>query len=78
MNDNEVFNSVSRDGYSQGEVHPNLNPFTATACKISGLKGAHIHASKQYIWWSYNKSTFKTAHFEINPLRAEAKGAKTR
>ena len=23
-----------------------INPFTATACKFSGLKSAHIHASK--------------------------------
>ena len=26
-----------------------FNPFTAPACKISGLKSAHIHACKQYI-----------------------------
>ena len=26
-----------------------FNPFTATACNISGLKSAHIHDSKQYI-----------------------------
>ena len=25
------------------------NPFTATACKISGLKGEHIHPCRQYI-----------------------------
>ena len=72
MNDNELFNSVSHDGYSQGEVHPNLNPFTATACKISGLKNAHIHATRQYIWWSYNKSAVNTVPFDS----ALAKGAK--
>ena len=26
-----------------------FNHFTAPACRISGLKDAHIHASKQYI-----------------------------
>ena len=26
-----------------------INPFTATACKMSGLNSAHTHASKQYI-----------------------------
>ena len=37
-------------------VSPNLrtnhafNPFTAPACKISGLKSAHMHATEQYIW----------------------------
>ena len=39
-----------------------VNPFTATACKISGLESAHIHASKQYSWLSCNKSTFNSVH----------------
>ena len=43
-----------------------FNPFTAPACKISRLKSAHIHACKQYIWWSYTKSTFNTVHFDRN------------
>ena len=38
-------------------------PFTVRACKISGLKSAHIHACKQCIWWSYNISFFTTVHF---------------
>jgi len=29
-----------------------FNPFTSPACKTSGLKSAHIHASKQYIFRS--------------------------
>ena len=41
-----------------------VNPFTVPACKISGLKSAHIHACKQYIWWSCNNSTFSTVHFD--------------
>ena len=40
------------------------NPFTAPACKISALKSARVHACKQYIWWSCNKSTFHTVHFD--------------
>ena len=40
-----------------------MNPFTASACKISGLKSAHIHSSRQYIWRSCSKSTFNTSPF---------------
>ena len=66
------------------EVHTvvflnNVNrPFTATACKISGLReSAHIHASKQYIWWSCNKSTLNSVHFNGNHSRAHTpKGEK--
>ena len=43
------------------------NHFNALACKISGLKSAHIHAWKQYIWWCYNKSTFNIVHFARSP-----------
>ena len=46
-----------------GEEIQLLTPSFATACKISGLKSAHIHHSKQYIRWSYNKSTFNTVRF---------------
>ena len=49
-------------------LFPLVNYFTATACKISGLKSAHIHACRQCIWWSYNKSTFITVHFDSNPF----------
>ena len=45
-----------------------INPFTAPACKISGLKSAHIHAHKQYILWSYNKSTLSTVNSDRNPF----------
>ena len=41
-----------------------FNPLTATACQICWLKTAHINASKQYIWWTYHKSTFNTVHFD--------------
>ena len=47
-----------------------LNPFTATACKMFGLNCTHIHTSKHYIWWSYNKSTFNVYS------RPHVKGAK--
>ena len=52
------------------------NPFTATACKISGLKSAHIHSSRQYIWWSCNKSTFNTVQFDRNHLACSGEGGK--
>ena len=53
-----------------------INPFTTPAGKISGLKSAHIHPSKQYIWRSYNKSTFSTVHFDRNPFTCSCKGGK--
>ena len=51
-----------------------FNPFTAPAYNISGLKSAVIHACKQYICWSYNKSTFSTVHFGRNPLTCYEEG----
>ena len=52
-----------------------FNPFTAPACKISGLKWANIHTCKQYIWRSYNKSTLNTVRILIEILsRIHAKG----
>ena len=53
-----------------------INPFTTPAGNISGLKSAHIHTSKQYIWWSYNKSTFSTVHLDRNPFTCSRKGGK--
>ena len=46
-----------------------FNPLTAPACKISGLKSAHIHARKQYICWSCDRSTFNTMHLGGSPFR---------
>ena len=54
-----------------------FNPFTAPACKISGLKIALIRACKQYIRCSYNKSTFNAAHFDKVLSRAHAKEEKS-
>ena len=53
-----------------------INPFTATACKISGLKRAHIHSCKQYSWWSCNKSTFSTVLFDRSPFTCPCEGEK--
>ena len=58
-----------------GSYH-SINPFTAPACKISGLKSAHIHPCKQHIWWSYKKSTFNPVHFERSPLTCSFEGKK--
>ena len=41
-----------------------INPFSAPACTFSGLKNAHIHAYKQDLFSSYNKSTLNTVHFD--------------
>ena len=54
-----------------------LNPFTATACQISWLKSEHIHASKQYVICSCNKSTFSTVHFDRNPFTCSWEVGKT-
>ena len=53
-----------------------FNPFTAPACTISGLKSTQLHACKRCIWWSYNKSTLSTVHFDRNLSRDHAKEAK--
>ena len=53
-----------------------INPFTVIACKTSSLKSAHIHTSKQYNWWSYNKSTFSTVHFDRNSFMCSCEGGK--
>ena len=53
------------------------NLFTATTCKISGLESADIHASKQYRWWSFNKSTSSAVHFNGNPFACSYEGGKT-
>ena len=50
-----------------------VNPFTAPACKISGLKNAHVYTCKQYTWWSYNKST---VHFGKGPFTCSHEGGK--
>ena len=51
-----------------------FNPFTVTACKMSGLKSAHIHACIQYIWQSYNKSAFNIQHFDRNLFACSCEG----
>ena len=53
-----------------------FNFFTAPACEISGLKSAHIHDCKQCVWWSSNKSTFNTVHFDRNPFTCSCEGGK--
>ena len=42
-----------------------FNPFTAPACKISARK-MHARTCKQYIFRSYNASTFNAMHFDEN------------
>ena len=58
--------------YEKNPDDSRINPFTATACKISRLKSAHIHPSKQYSWCSYSKSTVNT----VNPTRVHVKEAR--
>ena len=45
-----------------------LNPFTAPACKISGLKKHTTHV-KEDIFRPYNKSTFNSIRFDEKPLK---------
>ena len=53
-----------------------INPFTAPARKISGLKSAHARACKQYISFSCITYTYNTEHFDRNPFRCSCKGVK--
>ena len=45
-----------------------INPITASACNISGLRIAPTRAWKWYISWSYNNSTFSTVHLNKSPF----------
>ena len=38
------------------------------------VESAHIHACKQYIWWSYNKPAFNTVHFDRNTSTCSCEG----
>ena len=49
-----------------------INPFIIPACNISGWK-VHTHACKQYIFWSFDTSTFNAMRFDENPSRDSAK-----
>ena len=51
-----------------------FNPFTAPACKTSGLKGAHIPACKQYFGWSYTNLLSILGSLVEILSRANAKG----
>ena len=53
-----------------------LNPFIAPACTFSGLKSAHIHAWKWYIWWFYNNSPFNTVNFNRSPFTCSCEDRK--
>ena len=68
---------VGRGEGSEGTSPIMVNPFTATACKISRLKNPHIHASKQCICWSYNKSSFNTVHFDRSPFTCSSERQKS-
>ena len=46
------------------------SPFTTPACTISRLK-VHGHPCKQYIFRSYNTSTFKVMRFDDNPFTCQ-------
>ena len=55
-------------GYCSMETSTNINPFTAPACKISGLsEGCTDKRLQTYIFRSYNTSTFNAMRFDENP-----------
>ena len=47
-----------------------FNPFTAPACKASGLK-VHGRACKQHVFWLYITSTFNAIRFDENPFTCQ-------
>ena len=58
--------------------HCNINPFTAQACKISGLKNANTDACKQYIFMGPITNLLSVMCILIEVLsRAHAKGARS-
>ena len=72
----EPLPSIVHDTWKSAQAPIRLTPITVTACKISGLKSAHILASKQDIWWSCSQSTFNAVHFVQNPPTCSRKGGK--
>ena len=65
---------------SDPKVKSNLsvNPFTAPACIISGMKSAHIHACKQYsvLDGPVTHFTFNTVYFYVNLFTCSCVGGK--
>ena len=51
-----------------------LNCFTATACKIYGLKSAHIHASCIFDGPITNLLSVCTVHFDRSPFTCSCEG----
>ena len=49
-----------------------INPFTASACKISGLKDAQVHL-KNSIFSGPITSTFNVMRFDENPFTCQSK-----
>ena len=47
-----------------------FNPFTASACKIFGLKDARMRLQTVY-FWSYNTSTSNATRFDENPFSCQ-------
>ena len=45
-----------------------INPFTAPACKHSGVKGAHLHVANSLVGGPITNLTFSTVHFSRNPF----------
>ena len=54
-----------------------INPFTALACKISGLKGARRHLQTAY-FRVYNPSTFNAMRFDEKPFTSRCEKEKER
>ena len=54
-----------------------FDPLTAPACNISGLKSAHVHARKQYICWSCDRSAFNTVHLDGSFRCSRSRGEKS-
>ena len=63
--------------HEQRALLSDRNPFTASACKIFGMKSAHIHASANRIFSGpLYKSTFDIVRFDRDPFRVSHKARK--
>ena len=58
-------------GFRKFKCARELNPVTVPACKNPGLKDAERHTRKQYIFRSYDTSTFSTMRSDENPFTCQ-------
>ena len=58
---------------TMSEEEPTLTSSQPQSVKFPAWK---VHTCRQYIWWSFNKSTLNSVHFNRNPFTCLCEGGK--